>query len=212
MRPVGARTTVTDSNSPSRRSRIILVLVVVALVLVADLWTKQWAWDNLRDGEAVTVIEHVFYLKYGFNTGAAFSFLRDATWARTFFIAVTFFALGYMAWLAWKMPTKHGYGFVAVALIAGGAAGNLHDRFVRIDTVNINGELVERTGVVDFLQFFYNWDAGKYWPIFNVADSALVCGVFLLLIYIRKHGDEQEGARPEEASEEPDAAPEAAEA
>ncbi len=164
--------------------------VTIALALLADLWTKSWAWDTLRDGQPVELIEHVLYFKFGFNTGSAFSFLRDAEWSRMFFIGVTVLALGYMAWLTHKMPTRRRYGFVAVGLIAGGALGNLHDRFVRQLEVHIDGELATRHGVVDFVQFYYDWDGGNYWPIFNVADVALVVGVGLLLIYIRFHGDE----------------------
>jgi signal peptidase II len=186
-------------QDPTRRRRIALVAVVVILTLVADLWSKSWAWHTLRDGDPVELVEHVFYLKFGFNTGSAFSFLRDAEWSRMFFIGVTVLALGYMAWLTHKMPTSRRYGFVAVGLIAGGALGNLHDRFVRQLEVHLDGELVTRYGVVDFLQFYYDWDGGNYWPIFNVADIALVVGVGLLLIYIRFHGDEDNVASADEA-------------
>jgi signal peptidase II len=152
----------------------------------------------------------VFYLKFGFNTGSAFSFLRDESWARYFFITVTFLALGYMGWLAWKMPTKRLYGFIAVGLIAAGAAGNLHDRFVRVMPVWMDGKWVEAHGVVDFLQFYYNWDGGKYWPIFNVADSSLVCGVGLLLVYLHFHGAEDEPAAKERAKDQGEPAPDQA--
>lgn len=179
---------------PSRTHRLVIVAIVFVLSLALDLWTKAWAWEHLRNKPAVEVIEHVFYLKFGFNTGSAFSFLRDESWARYFFITVTFLALGYMGWLAWKMPTKRLYGFIAVGLIAAGAAGNLHDRFVRVMPVWMDGKWVEAHGVVDFLQFYYNWSAGKYWPIFNVADSSLVCGVGLLLVYLHFHGAEDEPA------------------
>lgn len=216
-----------NSGEPPRINRLILVGVVFALALALDLWSKAWVWENLREdglntvvcslseafgGDAtcksVEVVPGIFFFKYGFNTGAAFSFLRDATWARTFFITVTFAALAYMGYLASQMPTKRAYGFVAVGLIAAGAAGNLHDRFVRVDTVwdKAAGAFVEKHGVVDFLQFYYPWNPEKYWPIFNVADSALVCGVFLLLIYLHFHGAEMEGA---EASEGEDAQAEA---
>ena len=195
-----------ETNSPSRTSRLIVVLVVFAIALGLDLWSKAWAWEHLKSGPPVEVIEHVFYLKFGFNTGSAFSFLRDASWARYFFITVTFLALGYMGWLAWKMPTERLYGFIAVGMIAAGAAGNLHDRFVRVMPVWWNGEFVDRHGVVDFLQFYYNWDQGKYWPIFNVADSALVCGVFLLLIYLHFHGADAELMGGEAAAAEGEAA------
>src|SRR5690606_27778015 len=117
---------------PSRQGRLIIVAIVFAVSLALDLWSKAWAWENLRNQQAVELIEHVFYLKFGFNTGSAFSFLRDESWARYFFITVTFLALGYMGWLAWKMPTRRDYGFIAIGLIAAAAAGDLHDRFVRI--------------------------------------------------------------------------------
>jgi signal peptidase II len=195
---------VTDT-APSRATRYVLVAVVFAATLWLDLWSKQWAWDTLRDGEPVTVIEHVFYLNYGFNTGAAFSLFRDAEWARAFFIVMTFVALLYMGWLLKTMPTKRAYGFAAVAMIAAGAVGNLHDRFVRVDTVSVNGKFSEHHGVVDFLQFYYQWEGaadcqpgfencGAYWPIFNVADSGLVAGVFLLLIFLHYQGKEDAAA------------------
>jgi signal peptidase II len=175
---------------PSRNGRLILSAVVAIIAFALDLWTKQWAWDNVRppDGKTIAVIDRVFYLRYGFNTGSAFSFLRDAPWARTFFIIVTLFALGYMVWMVMTMPTRRGYGFVAVALIGGGAAGNLYDRITRVDNVFIGGESVERHGVVDFLQVYLNYDTGNYWPIFNVADSALCVGVGLLLIFMYQQG------------------------
>lgn len=193
------------SGEPSRASRLILVGIVAVLVLALDLWTKAWAWENLRNQPAVEVIEGLFYLKFGFNTGAAFSFLRDASWARRFFIIVTIVALVYMGWLAWKMPTKRLYGFFAVGLIGAGATGNLHDRIFRIDKVWVDGEYVDRHGVVDFLQFYYPWNPDKYWPIFNVADTALVCGVALLLLFLHFHGAEAEQAAAEsEESEDAD--------
>lgn len=198
----------------SRTSRLIIVAIVFVLSLGLDLWSKAWAWEHLREQPAVEVIEHVFYLKFGFNTGSAFSFLRDESWARYFFITVTFLALGYMGWLAWKMPTKRIYGFIAVGLIAAGAAGNLHDRFVRTMPVWWNGEWVDRHGVIDFLQFYYNWPAGKYWPIFNIADSSLVCGVGLLLVYLHFHGaeDDSAAATDDEAAKAEDAEADAAKA
>ncbi len=180
--------------------------------LILDLWSKNWAWNNLRNVEGVDpaiadrgvmVIDHVFYLKFGFNTGSAFSFLHDASWARVFFIVISFVALGYMAWLASKFPSKHRYGFLAVGLIAGGTLGNLHDRFFRTMKLWTHGELVDRHGVIDFLQFFYDWDGQRYWPIFNVADSSLVCGVFLLLIYIRRHGGPADLAEDKETESSP---------
>ena len=174
------------SADPSRKQRLIETAVVMVITLALDLWSKAWAWENLRNAPGKTVIENWFYFEFGFNTGAAFSFLRDASYARMVFIGVTILALIYMARLAWTMPTKHRTAFMAVALVAGGALGNLHDRVVR--QMEIRGDL--HYGVVDFIKVFY-WE-GKVWPTFNIADVALVIGVGLLFIHLTRHGDAPE--------------------
>ncbi len=176
-----------SAAAPSRNQRLIETFVVMVITLGLDLWSKAWAWENLRNAPAKTVVENWFYFEFGFNTGAAFSFLRDASYARMVFIGVTIVALLYMARLAWTMPTKHRSAFMAVALVAGGALGNLHDRLVR--QLEIRGDL--HYGVVDFIKIFY-WD-NKPWPTFNIADVALVVGVGLLFIYLTRHGDPNDG-------------------
>ncbi len=176
-----------DRPAPTRRSRLVLTAAVAAAGLALDLVTKQWAWNNLRVGQPVTIIENWVYLEFGFNTGSAFSLLHDASWARAFFIAVTLAALLYMVHLARTLPTRWAQAFVAVGLIASGALGNLHDRLFR--TLDLVGGT--RHGVVDFLKFYY-WP-GKAWPTFNVADVALVVGVALLLLFLSRHGDAIEG-------------------
>lgn len=188
----------TDASSssaaaPSRKQRLIETAVVMAITLVLDLWSKAWAWENLRDAPAPgkEVIKDWFYLQFGFNTGAAFSFLRDASYARMVFIGVTVLALIYMARLAWTMPTKHRTAFMAVALVAGGALGNLHDRLVRQLDIRGTGEL--QYGVVDFIKVFY-WE-DKPWPTFNIADVALVVGVGLLFVFLTRHGDALDGKK-----------------
>lgn len=161
----------------------MLAVVIAAVTVALDLWSKAWAWDNLREGESVTVIDNWAYFEFGFNTGSAFSFLRDASYARVVFILVTLLALGYMVKLALTLPTRWKSAYVAIAMVAGGAMGNLHDRLVRM--IELRGEM--RYGVVDFIKVFY-WPE-KPWPTFNVADIALVAGVALLFIFLTKHGD-----------------------
>lgn len=161
----------------------MLLGIVAALTLALDLWSKAWAWDTLREGASVEVIENWFYFEFGFNTGSAFSFLRDASYARLVFIAVTLLALAYMGKLAMTLPTRWASAYVAIALVSGGALGNLHDRFVRV--MEIRGEA--RHGVVDFIKVFYWKDSP--WPTFNVADVALVAGVALLFIFLTRHGE-----------------------
>lgn len=172
-----------EANEPPRQGRLVLAGVVAAITLGLDLWTKAWAWDNLREGETVTVIDKWAYFEFGFNTGSAFSFLRDASYARVVFILVTLLALGYMVKLALTLPTRWRSAYVAIAMVAGGAMGNLHDRLVRV--MELRGE--SRYGVVDFIKVYY-WPE-QPWPTFNVADIALVVGVGLLFIFLTKHGD-----------------------
>lgn len=176
------------TDGPSRASRLWLVVALTAISLILDLWSKSWAWENLREGPGVTVVENWVYYEFGFNTGSAFSLLRDASWARVTFIGVTVIAVLYMARLAMTLPTKWASPFIAVALVSGGALGNLHDRLVRI--MEVRGE--ERYGVVDFIKVHYWPD--KVWPTFNIADVALVVGVGLLLVFLTRHGDALEAS------------------
>lgn len=173
----------TPPPGPPRNTRIIQVAVLAIVVVALDLWSKAWAWDALREGQSVTVVADWVYFEFGFNTGSAFSLGRDAGWARGAFIIVTILALVYMGRLAMTLPTRYGVAFVSVAMVSGGALGNLHDRIFRV--MEIRGEM--RHGVVDFIKIYY-WP-GKVWPTFNVADVALVVGVGLLLIFLTKHGD-----------------------
>jgi len=168
---------------PPRSHRMWLVGVLTAVLLALDLWTKQWAWDHLREGATEVVVKGWVYLQFGFNTGSAFSMLEGVSWSRMLFIGITFLALAYMGFLARTLPTRFTSPYVAIALVASGALGNLHDRFVR--TLMIDG--VERHGVVDFIKVYY-WK-GKPWPTFNVADVTLVAGVVLLMLFLMRHGE-----------------------
>lgn len=173
------------SATPSTRSPrlrpILVTTVTAALFLALDLWTKSWAWHNLRRGQKVTVIEGWLYLDFSFNTGSAFGFLRGYDFSRPLFIGITVATVLYMALLVRKLPTERLYGFVAIGSIIGGALGNLHDRLVR--TMNLGGQ---RYGVVDFIQIYY-WQGQPPWPNFNIADVALVIGVALLIPYLLLH-------------------------
>ncbi len=184
----------TEIPAPSRRSRLVLTLVILVITLALDLWTKDWAWENLRRQRPVTVIDPLLEFSFSFNLGAAFGFLNSASWARMFFITVTLLALAYMAWLAFTLPTRHRYSFMAVGLISAGAAGNLHDRLVR---ANDGGYY----GVVDFIKVNYPW--GGSWPTFNVADVLLLVGVVTLFVFLRQDAEEDE--QGDEAAEVADA-------
>jgi signal peptidase II len=139
-------------------------LALSAAVVAADLATKEWVSTTFGYGETVEVLPF-FNLVLVHNSGAAFSFLAGAGgWQRWFFSVV---AVAISAVLVW-MLRKPGTGRLlsaALALVLGGALGNLYDRM----TLGY---------VVDFVQLHAG---GYYFPAFNVADSAITAGVALLL-------------------------------
>jgi len=138
--------------------------LAAALVVAADRVTKWLILGWLRPGEAFEVTGF-FDLVLVFNRGAAFSFLADAPgWQRPFFITIATLVCAIVGWMLWRQPAKRLQG-AALALILGGALGNLWDR-------------VEIGAVVDFLDFHAY---GRHWPAFNVADSALTVGAALLI-------------------------------
>jgi signal peptidase II len=155
---------------------MLRLLWLSLLVVVLDQWSKHWIVANFREYEVLTVWP-VFNLTLVYNTGAAFSFLSDAGgWQRWFFVTVgVLVSLVMVIWLARLQPRERWTG-LGLALVVGGAVGNLIDRVVL-------GK------VVDFLQWHWqDW----YWPSFNLADSAITLGVALLLI------DGLFGERPQE--------------
>ena len=139
-------------------------LFVSAAVAALDLATKAWVSSAFRLGE-VQVITPFFNLVLWHNPGAAFSFLAGAGgWQRWFFIGVTVIVAAILLAMLRRSPANRLLS-LALALVLGGAAGNLWDRA----TLGY---------VVDFIQLHA---AGYYWPAFNVADSAITVGVALLL-------------------------------
>ena len=139
-------------------------LSLAALVLLADQATKWLVLQTMALGEVIP-ITGFFNLVHVRNPGAAFSFLADAGgWQRWLFAV---FALGVSALLIFMMrraPEQRIFCFAA-ALVIGGAIGNLIDRLVF-------GE------VIDFLDFYWQ---GWHWPAFNIADSGITVGAFLII-------------------------------
>ncbi len=138
-----------------------------AALLVIDQATKWVALAELALHERNPVIPGFFNLTLVYNYGAAFSFLADhGGWQRWFFTALAVVAsIALTVWLSRMKPYER-WSAIGVAMIIGGAVGNLIDR-------------VRFGYVVDFLDFFI----GTYhWPAFNVADSVIVVGAAVLLI------------------------------
>lgn len=150
-------------------------LSLSAVIVLADQLSKAWitARYQLFDSEPMTSF---FNLVFVMNSGAAFSFLAGAGgWQKWFFVIL---AISVCTWLIFMLRQHQTERLLsaALALILGGAAGNLIDR-LRFDAV------------IDFLDFHY---AGLHFPAFNVADSAITVGVGLMLVY--------EFSRPKSAS------------
>ncbi len=139
-------------------------LSLSALVIILDQLSKVWVTNHFAYAESLPILG-VFNLVLAHNTGAAFSMLNDAGgWQRWLFTAIAVVA---SVWIVWLLRKHEGQGLFcfALALILGGALGNLIDR-------------IAYGYVVDFLDF--HWD-NHHFPAFNVADSAISCGAALML-------------------------------
>jgi signal peptidase II len=153
------------SPSPaSGRGELLRWLGVSALVIVLDQWSKAAINSHFAYGESMALAPF-FNLVLVHNHGAAFSFLNDAGgWQRWLFSALAVIAAVWITLLLRKHLQQKLFCF-ALALILGGALGNLIDR-------------ISYGYVVDFLDFYWN---GHHFPAFNLADSAITCGAVLLL-------------------------------
>lgn len=146
-------------------------IAIAAVVIVADQLTKVWArsalpTDGHGRGERVPVIENFFDWQLAFNTGSAFSLFAGTGGARVFLSLAAVAAVAFIVWLVRSTPEMRPSGLVGLALVAGGAIGNLIDR-------------AAFGKVTDFVLWRYH---DHTWPIFNVADAALTVGVALFLI------------------------------
>ena len=152
------------SASEQGSSRWWRWLLLAALVIVLDLATKAWVTAIFREGQELPVTSF-FSLVLAYNTGAAFSFLAGAAgWQRWFFAAIAVAASVFIVILLKRGGSR--MFCLGLALILGGALGNLWDR-------------VTIGRVTDFLLFHYQ---GWSWPAFNVADSAISVGAVLLIL------------------------------
>jgi signal peptidase II len=139
-------------------------LTLSALIVAADQLAKYAAVRYLAANQAVEVTSF-FNLVLAYNAGAAFSILSDAAgWQRGLFISIAVAASVWIVWLLRKYPHQRLFA-LALALVLAGAVGNVIDR-------------VRLGAVIDFLDFHA---LGHHWPAFNVADSAITCGAFLLV-------------------------------
>jgi len=155
----------TDAGQPTAppRRRLRLLLAVAATVLILDLVTKVLAVRMLTPGQPVSIIGDTVTWTLVRNSGAAFSMATGYTWVLT--LVATGVVVG-IIWMGRRLVSP--WWALGLGMILGGATGNLIDRFFRSP-----GPL--RGHVVDFLSV-------GWWPVFNVADPAVVGGAILLVI------------------------------
>ena len=155
-----------------RDARWLMVLIAV-VVVVLDRVTKLWVVKHIEPGHAIVVVPRIFRITHVLNTGAAFSMFEGAKhpeFVRQTLIWFSVAAVLVVIGILWKAGRTVTLMSVALALILGGAIGNLYDR-------------VHLQYVVDFLEVHI---VHYHWPDFNVADSSIVVGACLLLLEMLK--------------------------
>ena len=153
-----------DASAERPPRRLAIVASVAIAVVIADQASKRWAIDRLSGGDVVNVIGSLRFNLF-FNTGVAFSLGSDGgigPW-------VSLLAIGVVVAVSFGTTSRYPLGAVASGLISGGAIGNLLDRAFRGDQGFLHG------AVVDFIDL-------QWWPVFNIADAAIVVGAILLVI------------------------------
>lgn len=155
-------------NNKTQTPNALVWLALSTVLILLDQWTKHMATTNLVMGESVSFIDGFWSWTLAHNTGAAFSFLANSgEWAHWFFVAMKIAVSLVLAVLLFRMPRSRWKDALPYALIIAGALGNLVDRF--------------RFGfVVDFIEWYYK---DYHWPVFNIADSCIVAGAALLIMF-----------------------------
>ena len=159
---------VLSTSGAAPRPNALPWLLLSALVIGLDQWSKAWVLSSLPEYTAVPVIEGFWNWYRTYNTGAAFSFLANAGgWQIVFFSVLAFAISGLMGWWLWRTRRGDWRQALPYSLVIGGAIGNVIDRLV-------HGH------VVDFIQ----WHVGQhYWPAFNIADCAVVGGAIGIALF-----------------------------
>ncbi len=143
----------------------VFYYILAVIVIAIDQLTKWLVVENMELRESIPIIEGVFHLTSHRNSGAAFGILQGQMWL--FFIATFIVTAVIIYYVQTQVKGNRWFG-TSLGLVLGGAIGNFIDRL-------FHGEVVD---FLDVYIFTYNY------PIFNVADMALVTGVIMLIIYV----------------------------
>jgi signal peptidase II len=164
-----------DADRATGGRRLVgVLLAVAAVVVVLDQVTKALAVSQLADGRVVRVVGELLQLRLTFNPGAAFSFATGYTFVFTIIAAIVVVVILRISPRLRSLPWA-----VALGGLLGGAVGNLIDRIWR-DPAPFRGH------VVDFIEL-------PHWPLFNLADSAIV-GAAVLMVVLSLFGIEYDGS------------------
>lgn len=147
-------------------------LWLTAVIIVLDLASKAVVSQHFTLYETIAVIPGWFNLTLAHNSGAAFSFLaNESGWQRWFFAIIALIVSIIIFFWIKRLQQHERWVAIGLALVLGGALGNLWDRL----TLGY---------VVDFLDFYYQNSTQKamHWPAFNIADMAISTGAFMLII------------------------------
>ena len=159
------------SSTPSKFGARGILFTLSALAVLVDHLSKRYIINNIVTGSARTIIPGVLRITHVLNTGAAFSMFAESASpeaVRNGLILFSIFAAIMVGVMLWRAGTTVTPTSVALALILGGAIGNLYDR-------------VRYHFVIDFIEVHI---IHYHWPDFNIADSCIVIGACLLLIEI----------------------------
>ena len=144
-------------------------VIGVLLVILSDQISKIWVQNNLNLMESIPVIRGIFHITYIQNPYSAFGLLRFHN--AVFIIIALLVILIIVFFLRNKITEKNKLVFFSLIFLLGGSLGNMLDR-LRVGSV------------IDFLDF-------RIWPIFNIADSAINIGLFLLVVHFLFHKEEK---------------------
>lgn len=149
------------------------MLAIGAVVVLVDQLTKAWAVNSLQGQPPVEVIGTLLQWSFATNSGAAFSFGSGSTWVFTIFATIIIAAVLYVT-----PKVTNRWWAVSLGLILGGGAGNLIDRIFREPGIG-------QGHVIDFIRV-------PNWPVFNIADMAVVTGAILAVLLSLKGIDYRE--------------------
>lgn len=180
-------TTTRRHLAPARRWGLVIGVAVAVIAL--DRLSKWWALDRLSGGEVIDLIGSL-RLQLAFNTGMAFS-KGSGSGAIIGVVAIGIVAV--LVFVARKVDSR--VQLLLIGIVMGGAIGNIVDRVVRVGEVNpFTGETAVgfmSGAVVDFIDL-------QWWPVFNIADAAVVCGGIALAVLSARVPADDPSATPEE--------------